>query len=427
MAAESISLEDIKTFIVDVDTNNNPNGLLNDVNFVRSSGHVKRPMNPFMVWSQYQRKMICREHPAIHNAQISKQLGQLWKNMTPEQRLPYKIEARRLADLHRATYPDYKYQPRKKTSANQAAAKNNSRFDKAIVEEITANGQNACKNTAKAGKSTKAVGRPSTGNRSRSKSGTAVATNFVTMLNTGMSSTNFTSNIYTNNKRCLDSLTLAISQGNSNFKAGSYKTTLHRSGSIFSSNARLSDFVSGDEPSAGYASPVNSDCSFGTLDTEASSAMTNCSTGSFNNKSSGFQFINVSKVNITAGVNYLINESGLLMPSTTSSPDLDELSTTNNLDGNTHLNSDGFSPSPSSSSVLDSEMNFAFSSSPMSSINTSELDLVLDNFNMSTHDTDPFMALDQLDVGNSEADSHFEFPDFDEPEVMNIFFSNEMK
>ncbi|KAH9406151.1 high mobility group [Tyrophagus putrescentiae] len=80
----------------------------------RSSNHIKRPMNAFMVWSQIERRKICEQEPEIHNADISKRLGCTWKKLTGEQRLPFVREAERLRALHQKEYPDYKYRPRKK-------------------------------------------------------------------------------------------------------------------------------------------------------------------------------------------------------------------------------------------------------------------------------------------------------------------------
>lgn len=71
-------------------------------------------MNPFMVWSQLERRKICEVTPDMHNAEISKQLGAKWKEMTEEDKKPYVDEAERLRKLHLQEYPDYKYRPRKK-------------------------------------------------------------------------------------------------------------------------------------------------------------------------------------------------------------------------------------------------------------------------------------------------------------------------
>ncbi|CAK1584959.1 unnamed protein product [Parnassius mnemosyne] len=78
--------------------------------------HIKRPMNAFMVWSQIERRKICEQTPDMHNAEISKNLGRVWKTLNDEERQPFIDEAERLRQLHMREYPDYKYRPRKKTS-----------------------------------------------------------------------------------------------------------------------------------------------------------------------------------------------------------------------------------------------------------------------------------------------------------------------
>nr|AIA23789.1 Sox2 [Mnemiopsis leidyi] len=80
----------------------------------RKDGHIKRPMNAFMVWSQIQRAKIVKEKPNMHNAAISKQLGCAWKELSHDERLPYIIESQRLKRVHKQQYPDYKYRPKKR-------------------------------------------------------------------------------------------------------------------------------------------------------------------------------------------------------------------------------------------------------------------------------------------------------------------------
>ena len=75
-------------------------------------------MNAFMVFSHMERKKIIDAKPDIHNAEVSKALGKKWKELDDNARVPYIQEAERLRQLHIQQYPDYKYQPRKKSSKN---------------------------------------------------------------------------------------------------------------------------------------------------------------------------------------------------------------------------------------------------------------------------------------------------------------------
>lgn len=45
--------------------------------------HVKRPMNAFMVWAQAARRKLSEQYPHLHNADLSKTLGNVWRYLPP--------------------------------------------------------------------------------------------------------------------------------------------------------------------------------------------------------------------------------------------------------------------------------------------------------------------------------------------------------
>ncbi|KAF5404386.1 hypothetical protein PHET_02075 [Paragonimus heterotremus] len=80
----------------------------------RKPNTIPRPLNSFMIFAQYIRRVTLRWFPEAHNVHISQRVGLMWRQLNRDIRDQYAKQAVQLQHLHSLEFPDYKYQPRKR-------------------------------------------------------------------------------------------------------------------------------------------------------------------------------------------------------------------------------------------------------------------------------------------------------------------------
>ena len=69
----------------------------------------KRPPNAFILFCLERRQEVKGINPALANTEISRSLGDIWKDLPEQSKKPYKEKARQLQAEFKAKFPNYKY------------------------------------------------------------------------------------------------------------------------------------------------------------------------------------------------------------------------------------------------------------------------------------------------------------------------------
>ncbi|KAB5585451.1 HMG box protein [Coniochaeta sp. 2T2.1] len=87
---------------------------------------VPRPRNAFILYRQHHQAQVVAQNPGLANPEISKIIGERWREESDEHKEQWKRLAEEEKVRHQRQYPDYRYQPRRggKTAASRAATPN---------------------------------------------------------------------------------------------------------------------------------------------------------------------------------------------------------------------------------------------------------------------------------------------------------------
>ncbi|KAI9640070.1 slightly ste11-like protein [Ciborinia camelliae] len=82
---------------------------------------IPRPRNAFILYRQHYQAQVVAQHPGLANPEISKIIGEQWRDQAPSVKEEWKRLAEEEKQRHQRQYPNYRYQPRRagKTVGNR--------------------------------------------------------------------------------------------------------------------------------------------------------------------------------------------------------------------------------------------------------------------------------------------------------------------
>ncbi|TVY44454.1 Repressor of filamentous growth [Lachnellula subtilissima] len=79
---------------------------------------IPRPRNAFILYRQHYQAQVVAQHPGLANPEISKIIGEQWREQASEVKSEWKKLAEEEKQRHQRQYPGYRYQPRRAGKAN---------------------------------------------------------------------------------------------------------------------------------------------------------------------------------------------------------------------------------------------------------------------------------------------------------------------
>ena len=87
--------------------------------------HVKRPLNPFMLYAKVERPQISKENKNMSNSEVSKVLGMNWKILPAYKKDKYRCLAAEEKKQHKLQHPNYVYSPKPRIRRGRPRSANN--------------------------------------------------------------------------------------------------------------------------------------------------------------------------------------------------------------------------------------------------------------------------------------------------------------
>ncbi|KAI1471561.1 uncharacterized protein F4812DRAFT_449573 [Daldinia caldariorum] len=106
-------IQDLRLYTPSTGTPNTAEGLRDLICLCTKAPKVPRPRNAFILYRQHYQGQVAARNPGLANPEISKLIGEQWREQPEEIKNNWKRLAEEEKIRHQRQYPDYRYQPRR--------------------------------------------------------------------------------------------------------------------------------------------------------------------------------------------------------------------------------------------------------------------------------------------------------------------------